>query len=637
MNRTVLQVFMREFVRGTGLFGLGFLFGIRRHRTGQDFLSLFGLGAIIITIVAFSSSAGRGITENLTNAMLGNIRGAGAPIWVLGHPENGFVVDPTFSGVTLKGGKEERPEPRFYPVTEIEPNDFLIKLPDKDIWATISQSKDTSTEVRGWAISRDNPVWRQYADENASISTVILSRSLFEQYFQYPKYREALAKVLPATALQQVPETVNDFSTLKQIYLSLPFQDNRRRLVKFDIRWVDSLPALQKIAFIVPEDIVSLGSAVRSNSGIGLAFPSDVDQYDKPYQILTGVTFRGMTTSRFKKALEERGGDKIFDDLLKCVGPSATMERDGGRLSIKWKEVVDRKDVYACLSTANMDKLPNFSPAHSPVPELVAQGSIVETTCQALSNANRLIAEPPACTDGKVKYIPNPHVRSGLFFVPSNEDIAAHLDTIKGYRDGKNRAVFIIGENYLDALGRMDFTKKVISYLTAVMAVLGLVLCVVVLYLQMRPMVSRRAASYGLLLARGMSPVEIYAGFFIQILATVLVSALVAVLLYIGIRVAIEHWFQSSDAAIAARKGIGLLEVRLIPVSDDGGAIFGIGIKEIISSTLLGLVTTAIIMIACGFGALFRLPLRRRSLPISLIAGGSTAPIIKDEGEKSGK
>ncbi len=629
MNRAVLLVFLREFTRGTGLFGAGRLFGIRRHGFGGDFISLFGLGAIIITIIAFSISAGRGITENLSNAMLGNIRGAGAPIWVFGHPANGFVIDPAYVGIspdeTTIAATTDAGKINFYPVTEIEPKDSHMRVPGDMSWSNLSSSGDANVDMRGWALSRKNPVWLQYAGISASINTIILSKALFRAHFHYDQYRQALAPALPAPALRNVPETLRDLGELDHIYLSLPFQESRRRLVRFDIVWAESLPALQKISFIVTDDMLSLAAAVRSNAGLAMAFDTDRNQFDEPHSILTGFSFRGTTTGAVKKALAAAGGDAAFERLVKCLGPSAGMEARESRVAIRWNEVFYAGDANSCLAEAGLKDIPNLAPAYSPFPRMVVEGALLQAPCEALSNTNKAAAVPKDCVEGPVSYLPNRDIRNGLIFIPGNHDIADDLDRIKAARGLHGGPVFLIGENYLDALGRMDFTKKVIAYLSVAMAMLGAVLCFAVLYLQMRPMIARRAASYGLLVARGMSPGAIYVGFMMQLLLTLAASAIAGIVFYMLMRLGIEYWFQSSDAAQAARAGIGLLEVRLVPMRDDAWNILGVGLSELAASIAVSFAITACIALVCAFLVMHRLPLRLHSLPISLIAGRSSA------------
>ncbi|MCO6188248.1 hypothetical protein [Rhizobium sp. L1K21] len=631
MNKTVTTVFMREFLRGTGGFGVGRFFGVRRTRAGQDFLALFGLCAILIAMAAFSISAGRGISQNLANALLGHVRNAGVPIWVNGHPENGFAISAVYTGRSFETSVDTAAHPlgTFYPVTEIEPGDYAIRLPADDNWERVSTRNFAEVDIRGWSIARNNPLWLQYGNPDDSIQTVILSRTLFNAHFRYDAYRGALEKLLPRPAVEELPKALSDVTELEDIYLSLPFRQETRRLLRFKIRWAESLPALQKISFIVPEEISTLAAAIRSNTSLALTFASDRDDLDEPYRVLEGYAFRGLSLPATQKRLQHMGGDKAFDELARCLGTAATIDRTGSRLAIHFGSPTTRLYADQCVETAGFTDFPNMHPVFTAYPQIEVDGAQLEAPCSALAIRLRMKPDGMPCDEGMTGYFPDAHVRNGLFFVPSGSDIAGFLDRVGAEHDESGKRMFRIGENYLDALGRMDFTRKVIAYLSGSLALLGLILCVVVLYLQMQPMAARRAAGYGLLLARGMTPGQLYFGFMLQIGLCLAVAAVAAVGLNLALLVSIEHWFQSSDAAAAARAGIGLMEVRLVPIAAAAWAPYGIWVSDLLRSVTLSFAGVLLAALSCAAVILYRLPLRPHSLPVDLMTGETSPAFSK--------
>ncbi len=627
MNIVVARVFWREFLRGTGAFGLGRFFGVARSHTSQDFLALTGLAAIVMALIAFSLSAGRGISDNLANALLGHVQGAGVPIWVNAHPDSGFAIGPDFSQRSLDPPQQDKRQDlgTFYPVTELEPQDFAIHIPGDASWQRISTHNFNEVDIRGWALSRANPLWQQYATPSNiaadEILTVIASRNLFEAHFDYAAYRAAVIAAVPGPVARELPVSIASLDELSNLYFSLPFHQHKRRLVAFHVRWVESLPALQKISFIVPEEIVTLASAVRTNSALAMLFDHEKSADDDSYQAAEGISIRGLSLPASKKRIAELGGNAVFDRLSECIGQVKNKTKRGSTLVFEFAGPVPTASINACLDEVGLPDFPNLMINFTAYPALNAEGALLRVACEGLAIRLRFLPDGSPCQKGMTAYFPDPHVRSGLFYVPDGDDIAAFLDRIIQARDDGGSRVFRIGENYLDALARMDFTGKVIAYLTASVALLGGALVLAVLYLQIQPMAARRAPAYGLLLARGMTPGQIRGGFLLQITLSIIAGALGALLLNCTLSLAIEHWFQGSSAAEAARRGIGLLQVRLIPLPADSFTPLGLWIGGIFKSLAIAFGTVLLAAFAVALLILFRLALKAGSLPVELMSG----------------
>lgn len=626
-----MRIAILEFSRGTGLFGFGRLVGLRRTGAGGDFVSLTLLSAVIIALVAFSASAGRGIAENVTQVMLGHIRGAGTPIWLLANFSRDAAVDRPALAVFANGGGYasaspplENVEPAvasalgrlsFFPVAETEMRDPLLQLPADAIWRLNAFEGAAPTEFRGWVVDLDNPVWTAFAQSPRDPRTVVLNRKLFRDHFDYAAYRQFLAETLPPAAAVQMPPQLDDISDLKAVYLSLPFDGNRRRLVNFDVVWADNLPGLQKIAILIPYEIASLARAAWENPGITVTFEDDRDDFGDPFQIVERVTFLGADTASARPFLD----DGQMERFSQCLGPGVRPAHTERMKRFDFLAITSWAPVEQCLETAGLTDYPNLSPGFTSHPAVSVTGRVVTAPCHAVSDRIVQASDDPGCrADGLVRFEPFSAFRTGLLFVPAEADIAGVLDTVRQYGDARGK-VFLIAESYQDALARMDFTQKVVQYLTFAVGGLGFALCASVLYLQIRPLLLARAPTYGLLLARGLRSGAIYAGVIVQIVMTIAIGAAIGLVLLLAIRYGVEWAFGRSAAAATARTDFGLLEPRLIPVAETGAG-------NPLSRLMAGLAGFAASVAAIGFtllafalATLWSMPLRRSTAPVELI------------------
>lgn len=641
-----IRLALIEYVRSTGLFGLGRLFGISRHRGGRDLISLTLLCAIIIALMAFSHSAGRGVAENVTQALLGHVRGAGTPIWVranIGRDEglDGQSLQAFGNGGGFPRGEAYAPldvdlavadslrSLSFYPVTEIESGDPLAQLPTEKAWRDVTTPGETPVGFRGWGVDSDNPVIAEYTGQTSSWRTVVLNKKLFREHFDFPAYREFLARVMPKPMSAGLPENLASPEMLKEIYLSLPFNKARRRLVRFDIVWAETLPALQKISMLMSYEPIMLAREIYENERIAFVLDDDVDEIKEPYQVLERLSFLGTNRAQAQSLFAD---GKAIAALGACLGESADTENRGSTIIFNFREVVPWAAVVGCLEESGLNGYREIRAGFEPYPKTTVAGRYLEIPCRFATNRSKSNALSSTCelVDGKsagskiekgtVKFSSFPTFRTGLVFVPGQADVAAALENVKHYGDKKGN-VFLIGENYQDALGRMDYTQKVIGYLTLAVGGLGLLLCGAVLGLQIRPLLIGRTPMYGLLLARGINWRSIYAGVSVQILLAVVIGAVFAVVLVFLINYGLEAAFGQSTAAATARRDFGLAEPRLVPLPVGTDGLPNSWFIGAAPSLSLGIAITASFGLIFSWVTLMTLPLSRSTTPVDLIVG----------------
>ncbi|MCB1379679.1 MAG: hypothetical protein KDK89_15120 [Alphaproteobacteria bacterium] len=662
---------IKEYVRGTGLFGLP---GVQKSKGGHDLVSLTLLSAIVIGLVTFSLSAGRGVTENITQAMLGHVRGAGAPIWVFtnigrGLDANALAVFANRGGYEPGEGvapSEADPEVQqalgrlsFYPVVELEQLDPLVQLPaagigdaavagadtaafaqasgaassanGSDVWRKKVTENDVSVEFRAWAVDLKNPVYAVNAGDAAGPRTVVLSKKLFRERFNYENYRKVIAAQLPAPLLDDMPVSLDDLTELHGIYLALPFSIDEWRLLKFNVVWADSLPGIQKISMLIPFDMVMLAKAVRNKAALRFVLEEDVNDYDEPFQTLKRFTLVGVDRPKSQKLIGDGSALALLDSCLSARAREKTRKarasrQDSSNLLFEVPPSVSWVTAQACLSRAGLGDYHDVRPGFDSSPPVTARGRTIEAECESIRDPSGQ-SGPSNCDTGNAKmlYRPEAYFRAGLVFVPPGVDIADTIRNIKQYGDSKGK-LFLIGETYQDALGRMDYTQKVIGYLTAAVAMLGFLLCASALYLQIRPLVAARLPTYGLLLARGIHAYSIYAAVAVQMLIAVMIASIFATVLVSAIYVAFEWMFGQSTAAHVARVEFGLSEPRLIPLPVDAAGHELSWLTSVAPSLSIGVAVTALLTLVFALTSLLGIPLRRTTTPVELIVGRRDKP-----------
>jgi hypothetical protein len=646
---TGLAIAGTEFVRGTGLFGLGRIFGVRQGSSvGRDFMALTLLAAIVIALIAFSITAGRGVSENITQIMVGHVPKAGTPIWVFANTGRDALDADILSGFKNHGGFDTARNQKaaapgihkgigrldFYPVTEMEMRDPLIQLPVLEAWQTKANPGEVPTEFRGWAVDRTNPVWAVNTPGPGSAFAVVLSRSLFEKHFDFSKYRAHMAEVLSTAELARVPETLSRVTELAEIYLSLPFDTTRRRLVPFQVIWADSLPGLQKISMLVPYEIITRSRTVWENPDLSLAFETDVDDFDEPFQILESMEFRGLGLASSRAFVDDAGRLENFDNLLACLGNGVTVNDESNSITLEFEHVTRWSAVDECLTASGLRQFPNLSPNFASYTGWQVSGRTVTAPCNSVRPYVRERDPDNRCwnADDTISFTPFPYFRSGLVFIPPGLDTISAVEDVLNFADERG-AVFLVPETYKDALLRIDFTQKVIQYATSAVGALGIVLFIMVLFLQISPMLMGRRKTFGLLLARGLSWKAIYLGTFFQFAMVTFFAALIGACLTFALHFALESFFSSSAAAETARLRFGLSDPRFVPEATGGTSLISLLTNTIAGSLVITAASVAILMLIFAALILWQVPVRAGTVPVELIVGRPTET-VNPEGER---
>ncbi|HDN26208.1 MAG TPA: hypothetical protein ENG03_03765 [Thioploca sp.] len=213
--------------------------------------------ALTLTLALLVWGSREGLLNRFMDVSLGYVQQAGLPIWVVAKvDEQGRVMDRELFQKIKDMDFDIHP----YRLVEWDqvslPNTMDGKTP---LW------KAEHLPFKGWAISAHDPLWK--GSRNPSTDTplpleVVLSQSLFQQYFQCVDYEKALTDKLPH--FQKSQSTSDKLYCLANKHKQLWLEVNTRRgreLMPFSIHWINGrIPTMEELAFLFP---ISTFSALK--------------------------------------------------------------------------------------------------------------------------------------------------------------------------------------------------------------------------------------------------------------------------------------------------------------------------------------------------------------------------------------
>ncbi len=617
--RAALRPAVLEFRRGLTLPG-------RPAPGGRDHAALVALMTLLITMIALALDARRSLETNLVHALVGHVPGAGTPLIVQPHVDRliaGFDARALavfrnhggFAPTIARHPDQASPlnELDAFPFVEIEPESPFLRLAG---WAATGTSE--APRLSGWAVDRNNPLWRNAVGDDGRPLTIVIDRRLARRAFSYAAYRAAVAPRLPAPARNALPVTVADPAMLDTLYFDVIFSGEDTRLVPFSIVWVDGLPALQEIAMLVPIDVLARASAAFRYPALAFVTERDRDEAGDPAMELTRLT--ALDTDLAADGTEA-GAPQA---LATCLGSDVTTEIRPTRTILHVNGRYSYGDFTACMTHAGIGTGARIVPGFRRHPTIEARGRALSVACDGIEGGripHRLLEACRQKSAGeRAPFTVFSGFRAALVFVPDGISPAEALSALLAERGDKmpggNNRIFLTAESYRDAVTRISYSHGVIAYLGAVLAALGLAIAACVMAGQILPMLDRRRRTFGLMLARGIPAGAIALGLVLQIALAATIATVCAFLLRIGVITLVDLRFTASPTAELARTMLGvahpvLLGSATMPAAGSAASLFAGA----------GLVT--LIAIAAAALGLWRIGLTPDAAPVDLMTTAS--------------
>ncbi len=484
----------------------------------RDFLWLSLLLSLTLIFALLLWGSRRGLTVQFMNVSLGNVAGAGVPIWVLADIGGieGSAIDPEL--VRRIAGLGIR-DLAAHPYREIE---YEVRLPDYREDPKNRCWQERGTGFNGRAVSEHDPLWIQSgvspprADPGEIPLEVVLNRSLFETHFRCSAYTRALSQQLPSAFLPTVeplrPEETGDSRldclSSGSIWLRVKV-GLHDELVPFRIRWTDQIATTEKVAFLFPRVTFDVLKLAQANADLRF-FP---EGYGSGVERVAELL---LWEIKKDSSLDER-----LEDFLRCLSRAQRNER---RIQLQIPESPEK--VRACGKEHEIDI--RFSGTLTPLPLLsvsemqsghsfsVTDEGRLRVPCEPLT---QVWQRHLGCSGKEHVEVESTNIHGGfqsaLVYVPHHSNLIEAVERlgeieIAGPEDSdEDRPALYIHPLYQDGLTRFGFMSAVINLLASYYGMFFLIFLLILLWIQVGIVITHRRHHYGVLLAKGMTRREI--------------------------------------------------------------------------------------------------------------------------------
>lgn len=537
---------------------------------GRDLLWLSLLLVLVLTLGLLLLATRVGLLERFVDVFLGKAKDHGVPIWVIANP-------------VAKGGAElvsnevidsvRRVGFEMYPYREVEPSLDRIELVDPQVWRTRS---DLEPGFLGWAVYHDDPLWPGNRIQGGLPLTVVLNRALFEKYFDYDAYRDALEPLLPKAWWEELREGKGKLPQLERIWLRI--QVNRQAsLLPFEVIWVDRIPTIQQLAFLFPLPTYHALREAANHPELRY-FPEH----------------RGKEGRRIKMIAFRDSVDRaMLEKFREVTGGKGKASRGYQMITFKnprWESMIEAFAneyglQYRVLESVRGHPILDRR-THLGLPCSVIAAEVLRKMPKEKEGTPYCIALKNIASTG------NGFLR-GFVYVPDRTALSSAV-----YRLLKvNDEALSIHPIYQDALNRFGFLTRMLDTLRVPYGFILLTFLLAVLGIQIGSMLGHRRQRYGIFLAKGMAWHRIYTMVYLQMVFSLVVGVLGAVSLMALAQNVVSRMVQ--EVANEFRSVVNTADMELLPLS--------------IQDYVLVSVSTLLLTLFFATVFVYSLPVRRRT------------------------
>jgi hypothetical protein len=628
-------------------------FSLKQHQAikgARDFLWLSLLIALVIVVASVAVLANSALMDRFSAVLLGKIDGAGVPIRVGVHADQGVDgIDRAFlscfdKGVTNKSPRVWLRRPTcqapleglaVYPYWSVEDDQGAIRLPNEEVW---KRNADGGTiRFDGWAVWDKDPIWRAalaqagreqlVSDESAPLPlTLVVSRARFAEHFDYNAYRRSIGNRLPSKYVQNMPMEMRLPDDLTHLWLEVAV-GRIRELVRFEIIWVDSIAASQSLVFLMPAPTLAVIEESRRNpemryfpEGQGKTIKrAGEQQNNRGTNVIGNIVLTGYRNGARDVEQLERELKPKFD----CLQAQAV--RRGMDLEVQAKTSMPMSWIADCgLEQASSGNPAFNTPAWKWIPSELSgdkisadeDGYLVVPCRRLTSNALQQSQNQgcrPTSSSGNAggAAVGRIDMYSGLFaanvYATDKAGLQETRSRLSSITTVNGRQMMRIEPSYSAALARFDYIDRQVRFAGTPILFIGGLIILFALVNSLLLVVHNRRVNYGVMLANGMGYTRVYAVLCCQLLLSMIVATIAAALLLTVVVVMVDHLYQISGASAFGRAQLGVAEYGFMSFSQKDFTLAG--------GVLLSI--ALIIQVILAF-VIYFMPLRPSTLPIHL-------------------
>jgi hypothetical protein len=618
----------------------------QKLKGARDFRSLSFLMGLVLAVTTVAVVANGALLDRFSATLLGRIEGAGVPIRVAAHVDQGLaaidrsVLSCFNDGLTNKSDRRwlfrptcEQPVEglAIWPYRAVEEGGLSLRLPGNtqpqqggpagaDAWRNLEDGG--TIRFDGWAVFDRDPVWRAAIGRTAAASTVggshlpltlIVSRERFKENFSFDAYRIQIANQLPFHQVNALPRDLTDPGQLDHLWLEV-YIGGAYELVRFEVVWVDSIAAAESLAFLMPASARAAIEQSQSHSGLRY-FPEGLG---RPVE-RAGIPIDGERVSVGTIIVSggARAAERVADEvgpLIGCFNAEAMMGNIDFDVGTTRRTPVPKSWIEECglpfeppSKIAEWKWLPNLVIGD---PIRVDDDGYLVVPCARLTESdvkqpyNRDCDAPAKDAEGRIDLL------SAFYAANVYATDDAELMTTKARLTSmtvEGRRMLRIEPSYDAALSRFDYIQKQLRFAGISVALIVAVIVILQIFNTLMLVVHNRRVNYGVLLADGMSPRRIAAVLRVQVLLSSLFAVPIAAVIMVVIVVIMESAYALLDVGEFGRRYLG--------VTDEGFMVFSQADLIAVIAALGVIAVLAQVVLGC---VLRRLPLRPRTLPVDL-------------------
>jgi len=500
--------------------------------TGKDNHDFFWLAILLLltlTLALLLWGSREGLLNKFVDVSLGNIEGAGIPIWVAANNMEG-IDRPLLEQTTVS----------FYPYREVE--HYELALPSH--YHLKTKLWDNKVPFAGWAVGADDPLWHIGISNANTLTTtddwfpipleIILNRSLFQQYFNCAAYIQVVQQQLPFWT--PPPKTSEPLYCLanQQIWLEAQVNTERRELLPFQIHWQTRIPTMQQLAFLLPLSTLHTFKVASYFTHLNYYPEAQLTDQQNNHRVKELMLWSDTTDSQSLSSLTAcLTNAHIVDEVrvvlkyplpkywvLSCLEKNnIPLKQASQRLTPPYWLITEEAETH--YFKYHRQDLLKISCKKSQATCQPCQRIIQSSAWTALKNTD---CRPNQTTADMMALIGS--YQKALAYVTDKNQLASTLAKITRLPQNATDTspAFYIHPTYNDAFIRFLLIQQVIELLKVIYSPFFLIFLIILLVVQTGLVITHRRHNYGILLAKGVSWQQLYQMILLQLGLSFLVA-----------------------------------------------------------------------------------------------------------------
>ncbi len=470
------------------------------------------VGVLCMSLLLLSTQ--QGLMNRFVETLLGNVPNSGVPIWVvptLGH---------RFDAPLLQEIEKIAP---VFPYRDIIPETKKISLPGH-----------TQKPFLGRAVHFSDPFWKLadttlpvpencFPQTNGTLPLVVtLNKSWFVKNFDFIAYSEAMKNSkLPPPCLSTVANSIESF---KVLWLKVNIR--KSQFIPFKIRWVERIPAMEKIAFLFPmktfhimqvsKDLSALDYFPELQGGEGVR----VKEIRVPKEYLGEAEFMACIKGRKLENVIQ------FSEYLPMYWIQACAKANNIPYTDNWNKEVRSGD------RISHEKPWTLSLPYEPLNDIYKR--------MLTNEANELGIQDPYNNVPLDMLRKNFQITRALVYVQDYTKVSDSKNDILKLRVNGKQALYL-HEIYKKSIDRFDFLTDSLKALRWPYGVIFGLFLLLLLWINIGTFIDHRQHRYGILLAKGMPQEQIRKMVYFQMFLVTSVGIIFALFLFFTAKFAINY------------------------------------------------------------------------------------------------